>query len=475
MNKFSRNIFIVALILRLIPVIFAINLGIGLDDMFQYDMLARSIVSGQGFRWYAEPDLHMVEQFIPFDLADSDYDPRGILTSFRAPLYPAFLALIYVFSGLKWRFFAARLAQAVLGAFLAPMTYHLAQRLFPQQGLEKARKASAWFIAVYPMLVLYPLAIATENLFIPLVTGALIALLHARQSHHWKHYLAAGILIGLAILTRSVIVLFVPFAMLWAWRYGGHKLGAGIVLAAVIVLTVPWAIRNTKVHGRLTYVETAIGYSLYVSHHPESTGSFQFGPSLDLISILDDVERDQIGREKTVEFVRQDPARVPYLMLRRLGHFFGLERRALTYFYSNNFFGHFPLPLLIFVSVIFLSPFVVVAALGIGGIPFLRWRSDIIIALLFLGVYLFPHLIIIAEPRFHLAIVPVLACFAAYSWNKRHEIFMRIRSKNDRFITMIALFLVISLFLGWMLEIYLDIDKLRILFGPDGNLAAFPY
>ena len=40
----------IALILRLIPVILARGLGIGLDDMFQYDMLARSLAAGNGFR-----------------------------------------------------------------------------------------------------------------------------------------------------------------------------------------------------------------------------------------------------------------------------------------------------------------------------------------------------------------------------------------------------------------------------------------
>jgi hypothetical protein len=42
----------------LIPVILLrAGLGIGLDDMFQYDMLARSLVAGNGFRWYAQEDL----------------------------------------------------------------------------------------------------------------------------------------------------------------------------------------------------------------------------------------------------------------------------------------------------------------------------------------------------------------------------------------------------------------------------------
>ena len=42
-KSFAFRIFIVALVLRLIPVLAARGLGIGLDDMFQYDMLARSL------------------------------------------------------------------------------------------------------------------------------------------------------------------------------------------------------------------------------------------------------------------------------------------------------------------------------------------------------------------------------------------------------------------------------------------------
>ena len=100
MNKlrslsFGWRIFLLALVLRLIPVLFSINLPIGLDDMFQYDMLARSIASGQGFRWYAQEDLDLIQSYFDMDFVVGEYDPKGVISSFRAPGYPAFLALIY--------------------------------------------------------------------------------------------------------------------------------------------------------------------------------------------------------------------------------------------------------------------------------------------------------------------------------------------------------------------------------------------
>ena len=132
-SSFPVRIYLVALVLRLIPVILTRGLGIGLDDMFQYDMLARSLASGNGFRWYAQADLNQLAPYVNFDLSTvKEYDPiRGIATSFRAPLYPAFLAIVYFFSGTGFeRFFAARVVQVIfLGAPLAPLTYLVSARI----------------------------------------------------------------------------------------------------------------------------------------------------------------------------------------------------------------------------------------------------------------------------------------------------------------------------------------------------------
>ena len=91
--------------------------------MFQYDMLARSLASGNGFRWYAQEDLKLLAPYVDFDLTTAKgYDPEhGLYTSFRAPLYPTFLAIVYFFSGTGFsRFFAARVAQAIFSARRLP-------------------------------------------------------------------------------------------------------------------------------------------------------------------------------------------------------------------------------------------------------------------------------------------------------------------------------------------------------------------
>jgi len=117
LHSFPLRIYFASLVFHLVPVLLSRGLGIGLDDMFQYDMLARNLASGNGFRWYALEDLQLLAPYVHFDFSTAiGYDPRhGLYTSFRAPLYPAFLAVVYFFNGLDFsRFFAARLAQADL-------------------------------------------------------------------------------------------------------------------------------------------------------------------------------------------------------------------------------------------------------------------------------------------------------------------------------------------------------------------------
>ncbi len=512
LSNFTARIFLVALVLRLVPVLLSFNLGIGLDDMFQYDMLARSIVAGTGYRWYAEPDLVRLQPFIHFDLTSVDYDPRGVLTSFRPPLYPAFLSLLYFVTGVgARRFFIVRLVQAFLGAALAPLTYALAKRIFPPPlagegtgvGSNRIARLAAWAVTVYPMLVIYPLSLATENLFFLLLLSSVLVLLKAADSltaenagnaekrskssalsansavkflYRARWFLLSGLLLGLACLTRSVAQAFAILAVLGIWFALRQKKMALVTFTVVMVTILPWIVRNSLLYHRLTGIETALGYDMYVSYHPQGSGTFQYPQSLDLLPLLDDMQREETGLAKTREFILADPNRVPYLMVRRLGFFFGLERRALTYFYSNNFFGYIPLSGLLAIAAVMLLPFIVLSTSAALGLSLTRNRPAAwLLALLFIG-YISPHIVIIAEDRFHLTLVPFLAIFAAAFWTGgRSALRERSRTRIGKFVITLAGIAIVLLFLNWGLELWRDADTLIQLFGPGGNQTYFPY
>jgi hypothetical protein len=527
LNSFAVRIYLIALVLRLIPVLLMRGLGIGLDDMFQYDMLARSISSGNGYRWYAREDLRQLEPYVDFDFSSVEYDPvRGVPTSFRAPLYPAFLASVYAISGAGFgRFFAARIAQVILlSAPLAPLTYDTARQLLghpprkkgtadEDSQRERAARLAAWFVTLYPILLIFPLGLGTENLFFLLVLGSFLSLLKALQQPSPFRFLLAGFLLGLAALTRSVILPFAILAIVWVWlmplldnliakkrgsitphRRGiqggqnvilrglrvfavGNPRGAFLVAFALLLTVLPWVVRNSFLHGRLTGIETSLGYNLYVGYHPQSVGTFTFGPSLDLVSILDDSLRDQVGTQRALEFIKADPGRFFSLLISRLGHFFRLELRVLTYFYSSNFFGYLPAPLLLTLAGVFGLPFAILCLSAAFGAVLLRIdRGSLLLLLLFLG-YLTPHIFILSEERFHLALVPFLAILAAhFRALGLPAVFARFHaSRAGRVAVTLACIVSISLVVGWGYQLTSEADKVALLLGPEGNTTYFPY
>jgi hypothetical protein len=452
--------------------------------MFQYDMLGRSLAMGNGFRWYAPSDLARIAPFLGLDPTTLSLDPRGMLTTFRAPLYPAFLSLIYLVNGVNdGRFFAARLAQAVIGALLPPLTYAASKHILP--GNERAARAAAWAIAGYPMLLIFPLALATENLFFPLVLASVLALLKlaalsaapdlGRPPHQPRlmvlYVLLSGLLLGLTALTRSVVLPFAGLAIVWIWQSLRARRGAIAAALALLMTISPWILRNSLLTGKITGIETSMGYNLYVGYHPESSGTFTFGPSLDLLSILDDTARDEVGTQRALAFIRQDPGRVPYLALRRMGYFFSLELRAFTYFYANDFLGFVPPPWLALVLLILALPFVIVALSAAGGAAMLPWRPQTVLLALLVAGYLPPHVLILSEERFHLALLPFFAICAANYWTGGLKA-LKARGPWALIISGLIAFLLLT---NWGFELGRDWNMILQLLGPTGNHLYLPY
>jgi hypothetical protein len=426
---------------------------------------------------------------VDFDLSTvKDYDPiLGVPTSFRAPLYPTFLGIVYFFNGTDFsRFFAARLAQAIfLGAPLAPLTYLVSKKLFPPpyqgrralENSERAARISAWIVAAYPMLLVYPLGLGTENPFFVLLLASSLFLLKTINHPTPLNFLLSGFFLGLTALTRSVILPFAVLAILWVWLILHQPRGATLIAIGLVLTIFPWIIRNSLLHHKLTGIETSMGYNLYLGYHPKGNGSFVFGPSLDLLTILDDAERDKIGTQKAIEFIKAQPERFLPLAINRLGFFFGLEKRVLMYFYSNNIIGYIPLRLLLTISAILLLPFVFISISAALGFALLRWKPEHILLILLLLAYILPHVFILSEDRFHLALVPYIAILAAQVWINgfREQSFRWKESYKGKLVVAFAIIVGILLIANWGLELTRDADKIAQLLGLDGNQTYFPY
>ncbi|HEY9152145.1 MAG TPA: hypothetical protein VIN60_04610, partial [Anaerolineales bacterium] len=281
----------------------------------------------------------------------------------------------------------------------------------------------------------------------------------------------SGFLLGLAALTRSIILAFGALAILWIWFVLKQRRGAIIALLALLLTITPWIVRNSLLEHKLAPIETSLGYNLYVGYYPQSTGTFTFGPSLDLMSILDDKVRDEVGTQKAIQFIEQDPARFPVLALNRLGYFFDVEWRAFTYFYVNDYLGFIPAALLILILAILALPFMVISISAAYGSALLSWRPQtILLALLFVG-YLLPHVFILSEERFHLTLIPFIAILAAGFWTNGIS---ALKSRR-KLVIVISSLVVLLLLVNWGFEFVHNGNIILQMLGPNGNQLYLPY
>jgi 4-amino-4-deoxy-L-arabinose transferase-like glycosyltransferase len=453
-----------------------LGMPIGLDDMFQYDMLARSIAAGKGYRWYQRADVEVLgpylQQVYGVHLPTDQIPVDGLVTTFRAPGYPAFLAAIYLAAGISRRLAAARLTQALLGASLAPLSALLAARLGAGR---RASLTAGTIVALYPILWMYPLGLASENLFIPLAALSLLSLLSAAARPRAATSILSGVVLGLATLTRGALAPFAALAAVWLWRRAGARQAILLSLTAAAMLT-PWIVRNSLVLGRPAFVENSVGYNLFVGYHPLSDGALTVAASVIPLCILDDGARDRWAMQQALGFIRADPGRAVRLLFNRLGFFWGLEDRELIYFYSNDFFGPIPQPWLALAYLVLVLPLVALALSAAAGMAWTGDRRSLTLVLALVGGALLAYVPILAEPRFHLPLVPALAAYAGVAWTTPGlpaRAWAGLRRGEVAWWLAAAAAVILLVLWGWGL--WREAPRLAAVMAPGGNRLGLDY
>jgi 4-amino-4-deoxy-L-arabinose transferase-like glycosyltransferase len=223
-------------------------------DARNYDYHARSIATGEGYGYsFRQP------------------------TAFRPPGFSFFLAGVYDVAGVQRaepseRLPIARIVQAFVGTLAVALIGVLAAQLWDR----RAALAALALGAVYLPLILIGGAVMSEPLFVVLMLGALVAAIqHRRSSRRYAWALVAGLIAGLAMLTRANgMVLLLPLAFAvwaarprWSWR----ALAPPALLVAVALLTVtPWTIRNQEQLGSFVPVSTQLGSALAGTYNDEA-------------------------------------------------------------------------------------------------------------------------------------------------------------------------------------------------------------
>lgn len=399
----------------------------GIFDQISYDALARRLITGYGFSF--------AQDHWPLTRA-------GEPTAHWSYLYTLFLTAIYGLVGTQP--LVARLLQAVLAGVLHCW---LAWRIGRRIGGEAVGLLAALLSAGYIYFFYYAGALMTETFYIIGILWTLdCALRLADAEHHtapgrrtaaaWGRWLELGAAIGVTVLLRQVLLLFVPFLYAWLWwvqlgyrqplvHSWRHKLAhvlLGTTLSGLIVflLIAPWTARNYSAFGMFVPLNTNSGYAFFWGNHPIYGTRFvgilpANGPSYqDLIPPelrhLNEAELDQALLKEGIGFILDDPMR--YLLL--------------SFSRTREYFKFWPSP-----DSSWLSNIARVGSFGVL-LPFMLYglwlgirlmlrpqhalqRPAILLLLLFAAVYSSIHLLTWALIRYRLPVDAVLILFAALS------------------------------------------------------------
>lgn len=281
-----------ALVLRLVYILLKRHEPLPYNsDPYYYSLIAQHLLEGAGY----------------IELKSRAYRPPGMV---------ALLAVVYKLAGVN--LLAARVALAAVGAATCALQAEWVRRLSSNQ----AGLAAAVLTAVYPQFIRYPHELYTEILFIALVAAALSLLLAALASESWPKLLVAGVVTGLAALTRETGLLLVPVAGLWfvVGRAGlparlGRRWLVYAVGAALAVL--PWTVRNYRVLHAFVPITTNTGINLYIGNNPVADGEciWMVVPGVDWADGANELEANRVGLREALRYARAHPARTLRLAL----------------------------------------------------------------------------------------------------------------------------------------------------------------
>ncbi|MFH0924639.1 MAG: glycosyltransferase family 39 protein [bacterium] len=330
------------------------------------------------------------------------------------PFYPIFLASIFLL--FKNSILAVRLTQAVIGGITCILIYFIGKKV-----TDKKVAIFASLIAIFfDVLVFYTGLLLVETLmgfFICLMIWMLLKIKKRieRDKGSWLLSLLTGILIGIASLTKPIILPFILFILLWLFISIGikkvvFKNFTWIVLGSILIL-LPWVIRNYRISGKILLTSTNGGSNFYMGNNPFD---------IEAPNLMEDeaIKRYETGSiewsaflyQKGWRFIKNNPKKwlkYAYRKFKRL--WFGLENPWPMfpngdYKRELEFMGGINIPLF---NYKFIFPFLLLGLV----ISIRTWRKWLLFYLLLIH-YSLIHIMYFAHERFRTPLLPILILFA---------------------------------------------------------------
>jgi 4-amino-4-deoxy-L-arabinose transferase-like glycosyltransferase len=402
-QRILRAAIVIGLVVRLGILAFTGSLGTRIVDEQHYTKLAANLAAGDGFGWR-----------------------EGQLTSIRPPLFPALVGGVWGITG-PGHFQIIRILNVLFWAICCWLVFKLGARVFSAD-VGRYAAAICW---LYPSFVFFNFTILTETLFtLLLVAFVYLAIALIQTPTAWRAGFC-GIVLGLAALTRSVLwplpLVLCPFLLLAIRTNVSRRLALTVLLLAGYVAAIaPWAVRNTRLQGVPTVIDTMGGLNLRMGNYeftPEdrmwdaATNESETGWAHQLRvefpgQTLTEGQKDKWAQRKAIEYIREHPG----TFIRRAGIKFadlwGLEREYAAGI--NHGLYSPPKSLGLVASALIVVAYAALTLMFAAGIWLApaTWREN---ALLLLPVVAITaaHTIVFGHSRYHMPLIPIMALYAA--------------------------------------------------------------
>jgi len=371
-RKILLILFFAALVVRLVFILTLEN-RFYFDDEFEYYRMAENFLAGRGLI------------------------AGGGMKGFRPPLYPLLLSLLYF---LRFNLSGIRIVQCIISAVTVCFVYLAGRKIFS----EKVGLWSGIIACAYPFFVFYNGFLLTETLFIFLTVAGVYSL--AALSEKAISSVRAGISIGLAGLCRPIMQMYLPisFVHIIAERESYRTRIKKIFLTGIFfTLTIsPWVIRNYVVFNAFVPGTTMGGRVFWEGNNPYSDGGpCRYFP--EDIEGMEESQRDRMFFRRTIEVIRENPARFARLLRNKFRRFWNVVPNA----------AEFTNPLYRFISV--MSFGVILPFFVLGFLLSARNRKALFMHSLIIFYTVF-HMIFLASIRYRVPLEPFCIILAVYGF-----------------------------------------------------------
>jgi len=264
-----------------------------------------------------------------------------------------------------------------------------------RRGMPALARYAAAVCWLYPSFIFFNFLILTETLFTFLLVAFVLLVVLLVQTPRPAFAIACGIALGLGALTRSILwplplILCPLLAVLIRAPLGRRVALPLLVLAGYAAVVAPWAVRNTRLQGVVTIVDTMGGMNLRMGNYEYTPDdrmwdavalngekSWVHGLSRDFAGqTVTEGQKEKWAQRKALEYMRANPGITLRRALIKFADFWGLEREFAAGV-QNGFYAP-PAWLQVFGSVAIVLAYVIVIAAGAAGIWLAApgdWRS----------------------------------------------------------------------------------------------------